>query len=102
MAQDAFNNDALVQCLELCDFVLTSEYTLLWGQGRPTKLTTQKRLLDQGEDQAVDLNYLESALLELGNNRGTDPSIQTEALLEYCSIQIKYRQDIVYAVNFFR
>ena len=101
LAQDAFNNDALVQCLELCDFVLTSEYVNSYGgKAAQLKLTTQKRLLDQGEDQAVDLNYLESALLELGNNREADPSIQTEALLEYCSIQIKYRQDITYAVNF--
>ena len=101
LAQDAFNNDAHVQCLELCDFVLTSEYVNSYGgKAAQLKLTTQKRLLDQGEDQAVDLNYLESALLELGNNREVDPSIQTEALLEYCSIQIKYRQDIVYAVNF--
>ncbi|MEC8836094.1 MAG: hypothetical protein VXX18_07120 [Bacteroidota bacterium] len=101
LAQDAFNNDALVQCLELCDFVLTSEYINSYGgKAAQLKLTTQKRLLDQGEEQAVDLNYLESALLVLGNNREADPSIQTEALLEYCSIQIKYRQDIAYAVNF--
>ncbi|MEC8627235.1 MAG: hypothetical protein VXY37_02395, partial [Bacteroidota bacterium] len=101
LAQDAFNNDALVQCLELCDFVLTSEYINSYGgKAAQLKLTTQKRLLDQGEEQAVDLNYLESALLVLGNNREADPSIQTEALLEYCSIQIKYRQDITYAVNF--
>ena len=101
LAQDAFNNDALVQCLELCDFVLTSEYINSYGgKAAQLKLTTQKRLLDQGEDQAVDLNYLESALLVLGNNREADPSVQTEALLEYCSIQIKYRQDITYAVNF--
>ena len=39
-------------------------------------------------------------MLELANNHKIDPFIQTEAILEYCSIQIKYRQDINYAVNF--
>ncbi|HAB88932.1 MAG TPA: hypothetical protein DCF84_00250, partial [Bacteroidetes bacterium] len=101
LAQDAFNNNALVQCLELCNFVLTSEYVNSFGgKAAQLKLTTQKRLLDHGDDNAVDLNYLESALLELANNREADPSIQTEAILEYCSIQIKYRHDIPYAVNF--
>lgn len=101
LAQDAFNNDALVQCLELCEFVLASEYVNSYGgRAAQLKLTTQKRLLDQGKDNAVDLNYLESALLELANNHKIDPFIQTEAILEYCSIQIKYRQDVNYAVNF--
>ena len=101
LAQDAFNNNALVQCLELCDFVLTSEYVNSYGgKAAQLKLTTQKRLLDQGEDQAVDLNYLENALLELASNSEANPSIQTEAILEYCSIQIQYRQDIASTVNF--
>ena len=101
LAQDAFNNNALVQCLELCDFVLTSEYVNSYGgKAAQLKLTTQKRLLDQGEDQAVDLNYLENALLELARNSEANPSIQTEAILEYCSIQIQYRQDIASTVNF--
>lgn len=101
LAQDAFNNNALVQCLELCDFVLTSEYVNSYGgKAAQLKLTTQKRLLDQGEDQAVDLNYLENALLELASNSEASPSIQTEAILEYCSIQIQYRQDIASTVNF--
>ena len=101
LAQDAFNNNALVQCLELCDFVLTSEYVNSYGgKAAQLKLTTQKRLLDQGEDQAVDLNYLENALLELASNSEANPSIQTEAILEYCSIQIQYRQGIASTVNF--
>ena len=101
LAQDAFNNNALVQCLDLCDFVLTSEYVNSYGgKAAQLKLTTQKRLLDQGEDQAVDLNYLENALLELARNSEANPSIQTEAILEYCSIQIQYRQDIASTVNF--
>lgn len=101
LAQDAFNNNALVQCLDLCDFVLTSEYVNSYGgKAAQLKLTTQKRLLDQGEDQAVDLNYLENALLELASNSEANPSIQTEAILEYCSIQIQYRQDIASTVNF--
>ena len=101
LAQDAFNNDAPVQCLELCDFVLTSDYVNSYGgKAAQLKLTTQKQLLEQGEDNAVDLNYLETALIELANNHEAGPSIQIEAILEYCNIQIKYRQDITYAVNF--
>ena len=101
MAQDAFNNDAFIQCIDLCDFVLSSDYANSYGdKARQLKLTTQRRLLEQGEDQAVDLNYIENALLELANNGAVGPSIQTESILEYCDIQIKYRQNINATVSF--
>ena len=101
LAQDAFNNDALLQCLDLCDFVLTSDYVSAYGgKAAQLKLSTQKRLLEKGDDAAVDLNYLEKALLDLAKNNEASPSIQTEAILEYCSIQIKYRQDINSTVAF--
>lgn len=101
LAQDAFNNDALHQCLDLCDFVLTSDYVSAFGgKAAQLKLSTQKRLLEKGDNDAVDLNYLEKALLDLAKNNEASPSIQTEAILEYCSIQIKYRQDINSTVAF--
>ena len=101
LAQDAFNNDALHQCLDLCDFVLTSDYVSAYGGiAAQLKLSTQKRLLEKGDNDAVDLNYLEKALLDLAKNNEASPSIQTEAILEYCSIQIKYRQDINSTVAF--
>ncbi len=101
LAQDAFNNDALHQCLDLCDFVLTSDYiSAFGGKAAQLKLSTQKRLLEKGDNDAVDLNYLEKALLDLAKNNEASPSIQTEAILEYCSIQIKYRQDINSTVAF--
>lgn len=101
LAQDAFNNDALHQCLDLCDFVLTSDYiSAFGGKAAQLKLSTQKRLLEKGDNDAVDLNYLEKALLDLAKNNEASPSIQTEAILEYCSIQIKYRQDINSTVEF--
>ena len=101
LAQDAFNNDALHQCLDLCDFVLTSDYVSAFGgKAAQLKLSTQKRLLEKGDNDAVDLNYLEKALLDLAKNNKASPSIQTEAILEYCSIQIKYRQDINSTVAF--
>ena len=101
LAQDAFNNDALHQCLDLCDFVLISDYVSAFGgKAAQLKLSTQKRLLEKGDNDAVDLNYLEKALLDLAKNNEASPSIQTEAILEYCSIQIKYRQDINSTVAF--
>ena len=101
LAQDAFNNDALHQCLDLCDFVLISDYVSAFGgKAAQLKLSTQKRLLEKGDNDAVDLNYLEQALLDLAKNNEASPSIQTEPILEYCSIQIKYRQDINSTVAF--
>lgn len=101
IAQDAFNSDALLECLELCDFLLSSNYAVQYGPEATTlKLKAQRALVRTGEKNAFDVAQLERSLLALSTDKDVSPSIQAEATIEYCRLRIEYEKDISPIVHF--
>ena len=101
LAQDAFNSDALIECLELCDFILSSDYSSTHEHpARNLKLKAQKVLLSQGEKDGLDLAQLEHALLSLSQDKEASQAIKAEAILEYCKLRIQFQKEISPTINF--